>query len=342
MESETMKRYKAAVIGAGRIGMRLESDPLRKKPATHAGTWLQNNRTQLVGLCDIHPGMPAAAAKLAPGVATYSDPERMLKEKKPDIVSIATHQDTHIGLIRIALMNGAKAIVCEKPISDDPVGAAKIVAEARSAGVPLIINHARRFDPTFQKLAHEIASGRIGEVLQVSGYYVYGLVSTGTHLVDTIRMLLRPVAGEIAWVAGWPMGLRSFHPQGDPNIDGVVGFANGLKATVQALNMKDYDFFEIDIFGREGLATCHGIGRRAAIYPVVESTINAGFTEMADDPVEQWGPTKESFFASMATNVIDCLDGRTTPASTGEDSLMALEVLSAMKASAERGVKIIL
>ena len=336
-----MKRYRAAVIGAGRIGLRLESDPVRRKPATHAGTWLKSGRTELVGLCDINPEMPAAAAGLAPGVATYSDPERMLKEQKPDIVSIATHQDTHIGLIRTALSHGARAIVCEKPISNDPAGAAAVVAEARSAGVALIINHARRFDPTFQKLAREIAAGRIGEALQVSGYYVYGLVSTGTHLVDTIRMLLSPVAGEVAWVAGWPMMPASFHPQGDPNVDGVLGFDSGLKATVQALNMKDYDFFEIDVFGRAGLATCHGIGRRAAVYPVVESKINAGFTEIADEPAEQWGPSPESFFAAMATNVIECLDGKATPASTGEDSLKALEILSAMKVSAESGGKVI-
>ena len=335
------KLYRATVIGAGRIGMKLEADPVRKKPATHTGAWLNNSRTKLVGLCDVDPGMPMAASGIAPGVATYSDPRKMLLEQKPDIVSIATHQDTHNELIRIAIESGAKAIVCEKPISDDPIGAAKVIKQAEEAGVALIINHARRFDPTFQKLAERINADEVGELLQVSGYYVYGLISTGTHLIDTMRMLLTQKAGEIKWVAGWRFAPQHFHPPGDINIDGVIGFESGLKATVQSLNIKDYDFLEIDIFGRKGKAQCYGIGRRAAMFPVVASRINSGFTEIADTPSDTWGPSEQSFFELMSRNVIDCLDGKSEPKSTGVDSLMALKVLKSMQESAAGGGKVI-
>ena len=46
------KKIPVAIIGAGRIGMLLEKDLKRVKPATHFGMWLKNNRANLVAICD--------------------------------------------------------------------------------------------------------------------------------------------------------------------------------------------------------------------------------------------------------------------------------------------------
>lgn len=336
-----MPTYKAVVVGAGRIGMRMETDSLRPKPASHAGLWASRQETELVGLCDPNPSMPSEAANIVPGVPTYDDVEVMFNEQKPDIVSIATHQDLHVPLILQALKHGVKAIVSEKPISDDNAAAKHAIEECRKSNVHLIVNHARRFDPHLNEVASDIQSGLIGELLQVSCKYVFGIVSTGTHVVDTLRMFLGDKAGEPSWVAAWPVGFDSFHPDTDPNLDGLVGFTSGLKATFQALNMKDYDFMEIDLLGRKGRILCHSLARQADFFPVVPSKINTGFTEVSATSNKHYGPPNKSFFDLMGDNVIGCLEGTQSPASTGDDSLIALKILNAMRSSAEQNGKVI-
>ena len=61
----------------------------------------------------------------------------------------------------------------------------------------LFVNHRRRFDSEIIKLKNKINQGEIGEILQVSSYYVYGILTTGTHLIDTLRMLLNKKIGEV-------------------------------------------------------------------------------------------------------------------------------------------------
>ena len=50
-----MKKIKVCLIGPGRIGMSLEFDSLRKKPATHFGMWMKNRYCDLVAVSDVDP-----------------------------------------------------------------------------------------------------------------------------------------------------------------------------------------------------------------------------------------------------------------------------------------------
>ena len=335
--------YRAAVIGSGRIGLALELDPKRPKPATHAGAWMQHPKTELVALCDSNPAFETVAGKLAPDAVCYSDAQAMLSAERPEIVSIATHQDSHVELARLAIASGAKAVLCEKPISDNLVAARALIDEANDAGVHLIVNHARRFDPLLRRLADELSSGLIGDLLQVTGYYVYGLVSTGTHLIDLLRMTLGPREGDVTWVAAWPNEHGVHYPEGDPCIDGVLGFESGLKVFIQSLDMRSYDHFEVRYFGRDGAAVCNGLTRRVDLFTAGEAATRAGFSELPHAPSDSWSNPDCSYFELAAENVVDCIEGRTQPLSTGRDSVAALAILQAMLESSEaEGRRIIL
>ena len=335
------KTFTAAVIGIGRIGMLLEKDPKRLKPATHFGMWANHPRMRLAAVCDSDPEKLKVAQELLPGVKTYIDPERLLAEVGPGAVSIATWRDSHYDMMKLALKHKVPAVVLEKPIAEKREHAAEIVAEARAQGMHLLVNHRRRFDPLLYPLRDEMKAGGFGEMLQVSSYYVYGLVTTGTHLIDTLRMFLTGVAGEVRWVSAFPNMLKTFHPPDDANIDGMLGFDSGLKATVQSLSMKDYDLFEFDFFGRKGKVTLKNVGRDIEIRRVVESPEHQGFTELDDANPERRGGKPRDLFRFMADNAIDCLEGRATSLSTGEDSLKALEILLAMQQSAAAGGRVV-
>ncbi len=335
------KRYRAVVIGTGRIGMLLESDPKRLKPATHFGMWKAHPEVDLVAVCDSDPEKFKIAKAILPGIKTYSTAEELLKKEKPDIVSVATWKDTHYEMTKLALECGVPAIVCEKPIAEEYEHAKEVVQMAKEKNVHFFINHRRRFDPLLYPLCKEMKDGIIGEITQVNAYYVYGLMTSATHIIDTLRFFLKDIAGEIEWVSAFPNRLKHFHPPDDPCIDGFIGFGNGLKACVQSVNMKDYDLFEFNFYGRKGKIVFKNIGRDIEIYKVIDSPEHEGFTEIEDLPFQRRGGKPRDQFRFLADNVIDCLEGRAVSLSTGEDSLKALEVILAMQRSAaEEGRKI--
>ena len=331
------KKYKAAVVGTGRIGMLLEQDPKRVKPATHVGLWIAHPRTELVAVCDNDPKKFDVARAMKPGVHTYTDPEELLKTEKPDIVTISTWRDSHYDMMKLALKYHVPAIVLEKPIAEKAEHAREIVEEAKRQGTHLFINHRRRFDPLLYDVRKDIQNGLIGEIMQVSAQYVFGLVTTGTHLIDALRFFL----GDVKWVAAFPNAKKHFAPPDDPCIDGFIGFENDVKVAAQSLDMKDYDIFTIDMFGRKGRVTFKNIGRDFEIMHVTDSPEHQGFTELDDKNIEHRGGAVRNQFMFLGDNVIDCLEGRATSLSTGEDSMRALEILLAMQESVRQGGKVI-
>ena len=75
-------------------------------------------------------------------------------------------------------------------------------------------------------------------------------------------------------------------------------------------------------------------GRNIDIYKVMSSPEHEGFTEPSREPEERRGGKPRDLFTHMADNAIDCIEGRATSLSTGEDSLKTLEILLAIQQSA--------
>ena len=334
-------RYKAAVIGIGRIGMKHENDPKRLKPATHFGMWNSSPCVELSAVCDPVSEHLQMANSLNPDVRTYTDAEELLKDVKPDIVSIATWKDTHYEMMKLCSKYEIPAIVCEKPIAESIEHAREIVDELNEKGIHLFINHRRRFDELLYPLREDLKNGIIGEVIQANCLYVYGLITTGTHVIDTLRFLLKDIAGEVKWVIGSRNTFPHFSPPDDPCVDGLIGFENGLKVALQSLNIKDYDLFDFYFYGRKGKVVIKNIGRDIEIYQIRESPEHEGFTELADKPVGIRGGYPRDQFSFLAKNVVESLQGKANSLSTGEDSLKALEVLTALEKSVALGSRIV-
>lgn len=100
----------------------------------------------------------------------YSDYRLMLKETKPDIVSIAPrHIDQHFDMIMAAVESGAKGLYVEKPFCRDLSEARQIVEICGRKGVKLALAHRNRYHPALRVAQNLIAEGRIGRVMEVRG-----------------------------------------------------------------------------------------------------------------------------------------------------------------------------
>ena len=105
----TPARYRAAVVGCGRIGVTMEEDPRRLLPATHAGAYSACPRTELVAVVDVDAERVAHATRLFSGVRGFTSVEAMLDVVRPEIVSVATPAGQHRAGVEVCARRGVRA-----------------------------------------------------------------------------------------------------------------------------------------------------------------------------------------------------------------------------------------
>ena len=197
-----MEKIKTAVIGLGRIASLLEEDTLREKPCTHTGAITANPDCELVAGCDTDSERRRLFAEKWQ-VPVYADAGEMLRTHTPEILSIATHPDSHYHYCRLAADAGVKVIICEKPLADTLREARKIAYlkgmgnREWGPGIRIITNHERRYSEDYIRAKEILKSERLGRLLSVRAVLYMGknrrlldvLWHDGTHLVDVIMFL---------------------------------------------------------------------------------------------------------------------------------------------------------
>lgn len=320
-------QYKAAVIGCGNIGAEEGNYNKAVQPGTHAGTYASIKRINLVALVDVDTDRLERIKKYFPGVPQYTDAEKMYKEIKPDIVSIATPIVHHYAGVMLAAKHQCPIILCEKPISDDIVKAKKMIIACKKSGSKLFVNHMRHFDPLLLKWAKRIRDGYIGDAYQGNAFYYNGFYDSGTHLVDVLRMFL----GELAWVSAKYNKKTSSNPK-DLNVDGMIGFKNGAIVSLQSLS-KNYGFFGFRIFGEKGMVNIRNLCFEVEYRKKINNKNYKGFFEL-DKRIKREGENR-SFIKSVIEYMMLFADGKKEAISTGEDGLAVLKILIAVKKSAD-------
>ncbi len=101
-----------------------------------------------------------------------------------DIVSLCSPTGTHIAALNRLLASSAKAVFAEKPLDGDTKKARAIGIKYNERAIPIVVNFSRRFDASIQALRNEIAAGKYGALVSVTGWYTGGVLNNGSHLVD--------------------------------------------------------------------------------------------------------------------------------------------------------------
>ncbi len=329
-------KYRAAIVGCGRIASDFDDDPMMKKnygTSTHAGAYADNPHIELVAAADISQEKLEKFGKRWGVSKLYTDYKELLAKENIDILSICTWNTTHLEILEEAAKRKIKAVFCEKPISNTLANADKMVQIAKDRHIPVFINHRRRWDDLYIKIQAFIAQGGLGQIQQVSCYYNAGIANTGCHLFDALRMLF----GEARTVTA---RRKDDAVQQDPDMDGYIVFENNVSVSVQSLDIKNYLVFEFDIYGSRGRLRVEYNGFQLSYWRAVESPRYAGFKELAleEPPIVL---SKPAMFKKAVENIVDCLQDQTPPACSGEDGVKALEIISAFHMSASAGSKVI-
>jgi predicted dehydrogenase len=182
-----MTHYRAAILGCGGRGR------------AHAAGYAAAPNAEIVACADPVEENARALAERYHVPKRYSDYRRLLKEQRPEIVSICTWPGLHREMVEAGVAAGAKAIHCEKPMAPTFGDARAMHQAAEKAGVVITFCHQRRFAPSFRKARDLIRGGAIGELARMEGFCP-NLFDWGTHWFDMFHFFNeeRPAA----WVMG--------------------------------------------------------------------------------------------------------------------------------------------
>jgi predicted dehydrogenase len=293
-----MQKYNVAIVGCGRIGYGVEGDSIFGYDLlnTHATAYNANARTDIIAVCDIDMEK-AIQASIRFGVDyVFSDCNSMLEKACPDVLSICTHNSSHVEIVKAACNAGVRFIFCEKPIADTVLDARTIVLMSNYHNVPVVINHSRRFDIWHQQVYKRIQEGNFGTIEQVLCSYNRGATNMGSHLFD----LLIYFFGDPLWVHGSYSNVPSYDTR-DPNIDGMLQFPNDVMVH---LYPQSSCVWKVDILGSNS------------------------FEQLTPRPT-----TSKPYMVAAIDHIVSCLDGTEEPISVAEEASKALEISVALHIS---------
>lgn len=146
-------QLKVAVIGAGMIATKAHVPAYKN----------QQGRVVLAAIADAREESARRAAQEAGIPQWYTDAETMLREVKPDLVSICTPNVSHASFVRMALENGAN-VLCEKPLALTWKETKALFDLAEARGKMLMACQTLRCDKEYLAAKEMADAGMLGKV----------------------------------------------------------------------------------------------------------------------------------------------------------------------------------
>lgn len=344
-----MKRkiFTAAVIGTGRIGFSLGFDRKREQPASHTMALNSNRRIRLIAGCDKDSSRLEKWRKTNRKCRVYSESSQLFACEKPDIVVVSVNEDSHLETCLEAIRSKPRLVILEKPVALNFEEGKKIRFASESLGVPVMVNHERRFSEDYRFAKNHLDS--VGKIMTVnarldSGLRVYApenekdggysLLHDGTHLVDIVRFLLgqEKVSEKDFEVIHTPRITSLVYDEENPEIlrNLSVSFESEICPDVNLSfsGRSKYFGFEVDIIGTEGrIKIGNGIFE---FFRAEESRLYTGFYSLSRNrKIRCFKKTR--YFSNMVQNSVDFLDGKTPLFSSLCDGLADLKIIDEIK-----------
>ncbi len=230
--------YRAAIIGAGRIGGLLEDEQPNntyRKPHGHYAAYDFIEQTEVVGVAGRSEGRLQMFTDRFGITNTYLDYREMIEKEKPDIVSVTTQSQFRAEPIIFAAENGVRGIYAEKALCASLDEADRIAAACRANNVAFNFGAERRYHDGFVRLRQAIERGDIGEPQFAFTFWVTDLMKHHSHSFDTVAMLLGDP--EPVWVEG--RLVEAGEPL-DPG-EGRMGPREGTELTQRPMPIPSFD-----------------------------------------------------------------------------------------------------
>src|SRR5579859_7587316 len=217
--------YRTAIIACGNIAR------------VHARAWqdVPGRPVQIAALADTHPDARREFGDFfeVPVEKRYADYREMLDKEHLDFVDVCSWHGMHAEMVIAAAARRPKAIICQKPMALSLGDADKMMIACRRNDVKLVIAYQRPHHATWLKARELIASGAIGDVIQIS-LSDGTLLNTNSHNIQLALFLTGNPRAE--WVHGAVERTTEAMERGFPAEDrtlALVGLEGGTQILLQ-------------------------------------------------------------------------------------------------------------
>ncbi len=346
------RKFRVAFIGCGGIS------------TTQMNIFAKMPDVEVVAGVDIVPARLKAFSEKWGVTRLYKDWKTMLKEVKPDGVSVCTPNGLHAAPVIDALKAGAH-VICEKPMAMNPGECEKMIAAARKAGKKLAIGFQYRYHPNTQFLTRARDDGQFGEIMfmkcqalrrrGIPNWGVFGqkklqgggpMIDIGVHVIEMAHYFMgspKPVAASgNTWtymgnkpskvVSMWPNWDYKTYTVEDLAI-GQIRFDNGAILQIEASFVAhiEKDMWNFNFMGTKG----GGQWDPPMIFTDRSNTM------INSSPAFVGNQTSfESMFESKQRNWVDACTRNTPLEAPGEAGLAVQKMLDGIYRSAAAGKEV--
>jgi predicted dehydrogenase len=243
-----------------------------------------------------------------------------------DVISLCSPTSAHAAQIEPALALAPRLIFCEKPVTPTVAETAALVQRCESAGVPLAVNHSRRWAPDVRRLADELAAGAWGSVRSAVATYNKGVLNNGSHMVDLLHALLGPLELVSAGAA-----VADFW-RDDPTVPALLRTAQGAPVHLNTAHAADYAVFELQLYTSTAVISMEDGGLQWRVRRVIDSPHFAGY-RVLDGGERRAGEYAAAALAAVG-NLHDALSGGAPLLSSGRSALAAQRMCEQIRRAA--------
>lgn len=319
------------------------------------GAWSELEGVELVAVYNRTISKARNIAEYFNVAAVYDNPEELFRKEKLDFVDIITDVDTHAHFVEMAVRNGIKNIICQKPMAPDFETAKKMVESCRRAGANLYIHENYRWQAPVRRLKQIIDSGVTGKPFKarvsfLSGYPVFDnqpflkeldhfiLTDMGSHVLDVTRFLFGECNELWCETRAINKGIK-----GEDLAVMMMNMKNGMPIYTEMsyASIVEHDSFSTLHILVEGENGSVFLGPK---FEIRTTTIEGTVSETVKFPSYPWADpdyiVNHESGIRVNRNILEAIRGKGIAENTGTDNLETMRLIWACYRSAETGKKI--
>lgn len=283
-------------------------------------------------------------ARARSAAQAFAEPLAMIAEADLDAVVIAAPTTAHVPLALAAIERGI-AILVEKPLAATAEEAMRIVAAARSAGVPVQVGHVERFNPAVLELGRLIGAGWLSTVFSIASRRagpfperirdVGVTVDLATHDVDIL-----------SWIAGerpsrvYAETARRIHAVHEDLLFGLLHFPSGATGMLDVNWLTPTKRRQLVVVGQEGMFELDYLTQRLTFTRATDTTnprLIGGYAPTFEGEIVELPVVSQEPLAAEIEAFLGVVRNGGRPVVDAEDGLWAVAVATSLLAAAAAG-----
>ena len=276
--------------------------------------------------------------------STYCDINEMLKQEKPDGVTISTYAPAREEHVVAAIRAGVKYILIEKPLALSNKAIANMKSEAEKYGARLFVTFQRRYGLPFELARESVLSGKIGRVYQVDLHQPFSnLLDFGPHFINSALYFLDdPEPLSVTAVAD-EEGKNPWHGMFvEKRMDATIYFKNDLRFNVTAAPENTMDVPLIRLNGDKGFVELY-MDKKEGMKSVFCSMSESGFENPESCENFHHGDTdKYLYFERCYADIANAVKTNSPSRVDMKHGALTQEILLAIYAAAQSGKRVAL